>query len=237
MSLEYLTQLTRQAGFDLPPKRLAALWRYETDLLEKNQVMNLTAIRDADEAARLHVVDALELTRVHGLNGKRLLDVGTGGGIPGVILKLAEPTMKLTLLDATAKKIDWLRELLTGYGIEADYLTGRAEELAATHRAKYDVVTARAVTRLSALCELCLPYVKQGGLFLAMKGPEASEELEQARKAIRTLGGQPLPVHTYTLPTTETGGGEQRAIILIRKTAPTPPQYPRRWSRIKEHPL
>ena len=234
---DLLAALCRQAGFDLPEDRIQVLADYETALLQKNQVMNLTAIRDPAQAARLHILDALELLRTADLRGKRVLDVGTGGGVPGVVLKLAQPELHLTLLDATAKKLDWLRELLPTLGAEAEFIPGRAEEAVRDHREQYDAATARAVSRLNALCELCLPYVKVGGLFLAMKGPEADQELAEARRAIKTLGARALPLHRYQLPVTENGGGEQRTVVVLEKTAPTPPQYPRRWAKIKDSPL
>ena len=234
---DLIAGLCEQAGFPLPEDRIRALADYETALLEKNRVMNLTAIRDPAQAARLHIVDALELLRTGDLRGKTVLDVGTGGGIPGVVLKLAQPELHLTLLDATAKKLDWLRQLLPALGVSAEFILGRAEEAIIDHREQYDVATARAVSRLNALCELCLPYVKVGGLFLAMKGPEADQELAEAKEAIRTLGAKARPLHRYQLPVTEDGGGEQRTVVVLEKTAPTPAQYPRRWAKIKDTPL
>ena len=226
-----------ELGLDCDEQALDRFRRYYEILEEQNKVMNLTAIRDPAQAARLHIVDALELLRTGDLRGKTVLDVGTGGGIPGVVLKLAQPELHLTLLDATAKKLDWLRQLLPALGVSAEFILGRAEEAIIDHREQYDVATARAVSRLNALCELCLPYVKVGGLFLAMKGPEADQELAEAKEAIRTLGAKARPLHRYQLPVTEDGGGEQRTVVVLEKTAPTPAQYPRRWAKIKDTPL
>jgi 16S rRNA (guanine527-N7)-methyltransferase len=201
-------------------------------VLEKNRVMNLTAITDPDQAAELHLLDSLTLLKVLPLAGKSLLDVGTGAGFPGVPLKLAVPSLRLTLLDSLQKRMRWLEdEALPALDLEARFLSGRAEEFAAQYRERFDVVTSRAVARLNLLCELCLPYVHEGGYFLAMKGAQAGEELTEAAKAIRTLGGSFERTETFEI------GGAAHTVVVIRKTAHTPPQYPRAWSRIKQKPL
>ena len=205
---------------------------YYNLLEERNRVMNLTAITEPERVAELHLLDSLTLLRVLPLAGKSLLDVGTGAGFPGVPLKLAEPTLRLTLLDSLQKRMHWLEaEALPALGLEARFLTGRAEDFAAAHRERFDVVTSRAVARLNLLCELCLPYVHLGGYFLAMKAATASEELEEAQKAIRLLGGSFERTEQFEI------GGQTHCVIVIHKTAHTPPQYPRSWSRIKQKPL
>ncbi len=208
------------------------LTEFGTAVLEKNRVMNLTAITDPAEAAELHLLDSLTLLKVLPLAGKSLLDVGTGAGFPGVPLKLAEPTVRLTLLDSLQKRMRWLEtEALPALGVEARFLTGRAEDFAAANREKFDVVTSRAVARLNLLCELCLPYVREGGYFLALKGAMADEELTEAKKAIRVLGGSFERTETFAI------GGAAHKVIVIHKTAHTPPQYPRSWNRMKQKPL
>ena len=219
-------------GVELPDETVNRLVSFGEAVLEKNRVMNLTAITDLDQAAELHLLDSLTLLKVLPLAGKSLLDVGTGAGFPGVPLKLAVPSLRLTLLDSLQKRMRWLEdEALPALELEARFLSGRAEEFAAQYRERFDVVTSRAVARLNLLCELCLPYVHEGGYFLAMKGAQAGEELTEAAKAIRTLGGSFERTETFEI------GGAAHTVIVIRKTAHTPPQYPRAWSRIKQKPL
>lgn len=219
-------------GVELPDETVDRLVSFGEAVLEKNRVMNLTAITDPDQAAELHLLDSLTLLKVLPLAGKSLLDVGTGAGFPGVPLKLAVPSLRLTLLDSLQKRMRWLEdEALPALNLEARFLSGRAEEFAAQYRERFDVVTSRAVARLNLLCELCLPYVHEGGYFLAMKGAQAGEELTEAAKAIRTLGGSFERTETFEI------GGAAHTVVVIRKTAHTPPQYPRAWSRIKQKPL
>ena len=227
-----LTGLGR-LGIELPVERAEALVAFGQAVLEKNQVMNLTAITDPGQAAELHLVDSLTLLRVLPLGGKALLDVGTGAGFPGVPLKLAEPSIRLTLLDSLQKRMRWLEEeALPALGVEARFLTGRAEDFARPpHREQFDVVTSRAVARLALLCELCLPFVRKGGYFLAMKGALAQEELREAARAIRVLGGSFERTEQFEI------GGAVHSVIVIHKTGTTPEQYPRTWARIKQKPL
>ena len=219
-------------GIELNEETRDRLTEFGTAVLEKNKVMNLTAIIDPAQAAELHLVDSLTLLKVLPLAGKSLLDVGTGAGFPGVPLKIAEPSIRLTLLDSLQKRMNWLEhEALPALGLEARFLTGRAEDFAADHRERFDVVTSRAVARLNLLCELCLPYVHLGGYFLALKGAMAEEELSEAGKAIRVLGGSFERTEAFEI------GGIAHRVIVIHKTAHTPPQYPRTWNRMKQKPL
>ena len=222
----------KRLGIDLDEPTQDRLAEFGQAVLEKNKVMNLTAITDPVQAAELHLLDSLTLLKVLPLAGKTLLDVGTGAGFPGVPLKLAEPSLRLTLLDSLQKRMHWLEtEALPALGVEARFLTGRAEDFAAEHREEFDVVTSRAVARLNLLCELCLPFVRTGGCFLALKGAMADEELTEAKRAIRTLGGSFERAETFEI------GGAAHRVLVIRKTAPTPPRYPRSWSRMKQKPL
>ncbi len=217
---------------DLPQERTETILRFGAAVLEKNQVMNLTAITDPAQAAELHLLDSLTLLRVLPLAGKSLLDVGTGAGFPGVPLKIAEPTLRLTLLDSLQKRMRWLEtEALPPLGVEARFLAGRAEDFARAHREKFDVVASRAVARLDLLCELCLPFVHRGGYFLAMKGALAKEELHEAAGAIRLLGGSYERSEEFEI------GGAVHSVIVIHKTGRTPEQYPRSWARMKQKPL
>lgn len=219
-------------GIELSPERVDALIRFGEAVLEKNRVMNLTAITEPKQAAELHLTDSLTLLKVLPLAGKSLLDVGTGAGFPGVPLKLAEPAIRLTLLDSLQKRMRWLEEeALPAFGVEARFLAGRAEDFARDHRERFDVVTSRAVARLDLLCELCLPFVHRGGYFLAMKGALAGEELREASKAIRLLGGSYERTEEFEI------GGAIHSVIVIHKTGKTPEQYPRTWARMKQKPL
>lgn len=219
-------------GIELNETLVDRLIRFGEAVLEKNRVMNLTAITDPAQAAELHLLDSLTLRRVIPLAGKTLLDVGTGAGFPGVPLKIAEPSIRLTLLDSLQKRMNWLETVaLPMLGVEADFLTGRAEDFAAAHREQFDVVTSRAVARLNLLSELCLPYVRVGGYFLAMKGAQAEEELHEATNAIQRLGGAWERTEVFEI------AGALHSVIVIRKLSHTPQQYPRQWSRIKQKPL
>ena len=216
----------------LPEERIEAIVAFGEAVLEKNKVMNLTAITEPEQAAELHLLDSLTLQKVLPLAGKSLLDVGTGAGFPGVPLKLAEPSLRLTLLDSLRKRMRWLEEeALPDLGVEARFLTGRAEDFAREQRERFDMVTSRAVARLDLLCELCLPFVHRGGYFLAMKGAQAGEELREAARAIRILGGSYERTETFEI------GGAAHSVIVIHKTGPTPEQYPRSWARMKQKPL
>lgn len=220
-----------ELGLHLEETQVQTMCQFGQALLEKNQVMNLTAITDPAQVAKLHFLDSLTLLTLGDLSGKKVIDVGCGGGFPGVPLKIACPQMRLTLLDSLGKRMDWLAQTLPTLGLDVECLTARAEEAVATRREQYDFAVSRAVARLNILCELCLPYVKVGGAFLAMKGAAAKEELEEARKAIAVLGGK---VEKHVAFGVE---GTEHSILVIRKVKPTPVQYPRRFTKIKQKPL
>lgn len=206
---------------------------YET-LAEQNKVMNLTAIDGEEDTARLHFLDCAALLTLTELKGKSLIDVGSGAGFPGLALKVAEPSLSLTLLDSLDKRVRFLQELSGKLGFEdVVCLHARAEEAPEALRGQFDVAASRAVARLNLLCELCLPFVKVGGLFLAMKGPGAEEEAEEAAKAIALLGGKLERVAVYPIPGTDT----RHSVVMIRKVRETPKKYPRRWAQIKKQPL
>ena len=219
-------------GLTLDDAQLAAFGRCCDLLLEKNAVMNLTAITEPAEVARLHFLDSLALLRLADFRGKRVVDVGCGAGFPGVPLLIGEPSIRLSLLDSTAKRMQWLSdELLPALGLEAECLTGRAEELIEGRRETYDLCVSRAVARLNVLCELCLPYVKVGGSFLAMKGAAAEDEAQEAEPAIRTLGGSVREMAEYSV------GDAVHRVVIIDKVRSTPAKYPRRFAKIKQQPL
>lgn len=218
-------------GLELTPEALETMGAFGRELLQKNEVMNLTAITDPEAVAKLHFLDSLTLLTLADLKGKKVIDVGCGGGFPGVPLAIACPEMKLTLLDSLGKRMTWLGETLPSLGVKAECVTARAEEEAAKRRETYDYAVSRAVARLNVLCELCLPYVKVGGFFLAMKGAAASEEAKEAASAIEKLGGRLEKTVSFPMD------GTEHAVIVIRKVKPTPPAYPRRYGKIKQKPL
>ena len=215
----------------------AALERYRIYyefLAETNKVMNLTAISGEEDVARLHFLDSAALLTLADFSGKRVVDVGTGAGFPGLALKIARPDIRLTLLDSLDKRIGFLTKLCERLGFEdVEYVHMRAEEAPAEYRQRYDIAASRAVARLNLLCELCLPFVKKGGLFIAMKGPGSEEELSEAGRCIRLLGGGEAKIREYHVP----GAELRHSAILVRKAGNTPSGYPRRWAQIKKQPL
>ena len=221
----------------VPPEAPEQLAEYGRLMLEKNQVMNLTAITDPEQAARLHMLDSAALLLCADFQGeKTLIDVGTGAGLPGLPLKILVPSLQVTLLDSLGKRVDWLNEVCAQLGLEGiQAVHARAEEQALVKgwRDGFDIVTARAVAELRLLCELCLPFVKVGGVFLAMKSVDSQEELDQAAHCIKMLGGRVEPVMDYPVP----GAGVTHRLIPIRKVAPTLKGYPRRWAKIQKNPL
>ena len=224
--------LTVQIPEDAP----AMLSRYGQLLLEKNQVMNLTAIREPEGVARLHMLDCAALLKYCDFQGKTLIDVGTGAGFPGLVLKTLVPSLDVTLLDSLNKRLDWLDETAQALKLSGvRTLHARAEEqaLAKGFRDSFDFAAARAVADLRVLCELCLPYVKVGGKFLAMKSTGSDEELAGADHAVRLLGGRVANLEDYAIP----GTGVTHRLVVIEKLAPTLRGYPRRWSKIQKQPL
>lgn len=227
---ELLLQGLSELGLDV--SRAETLERFSSLLLEKNQVMNLTAITEPDAVAQLHLLDSAALLPFVDLTGKTVVDVGTGAGFPGLPLKIAQPDISLTLLDSLDKRVRFLGDVCAATGLtDVTCLHTRAEE-APELRGQFDAAVSRAVARLYLLCELCLPFVRTGGVFLAMKGPDCAAELDEARSAIRKLGGTYERTTRYTIPGTDV----THSVVVIRKTAPTPPKYPRRWAKMqKEH--
>ena len=214
--------------------RIPQLIEFSRLLLEKNQVMNLTAITEPREVATLHLLDSLALAAHEELAGKKIIDVGTGAGFPGMPLAIALPGVDMTLLDSLNKRIDFLQEVCNALSLQdITCVHARAEEFAAAHRESYDFAVSRAVAALPVLCELCLPLVKVGGAFLAMKSRHSQEETDQAGRAISLLGGKLERVTDYSIPTTDI----THRLLTIRKVSPTPKKYPRRFAQIKKQPL
>jgi 16S rRNA (guanine527-N7)-methyltransferase len=225
----YNTLTTLQS--DLPEKTARKLCEFGAAVVKQNEVMNLTAITDPEQVAKLHLYDSLTVLRCADLNGKTLIDVGCGAGFPGVPIAIANKNCAVTLLDSLGKRMAWLESILPTLGIRAACVTARAEEYAGHHREQFDFATSRAVARLNILLELTAPFVKVGGAVLAMKGAAAREELEEARSAVSKLGLKVEKIHDFSVD------GADHSVIVLRKVKPTPPQYPRRFAKIKQSPL
>ena len=218
-------------GLTLPETVRQTLCDFGEAVVKQNEVMNLTAITQPEQVAKLHLLDSLTVLACADLAGKRLIDVGCGAGFPGVPLAIACKDARITLLDSLGKRVRWLEETLPQLGVNAECVTARAEEAVADRRESYDYATSRAVARLNILLELTAPYVKVGGAVLAMKGTAARQELAECGDAIRKLGLQLEAVREFPID------GTAHAVIVLRKIAPTPKQYPRRYAKIKQSPL
>ena len=200
-------------------------------VIEQNKVMNLTAITAPDQVARLHLLDSLTVMNCMDLQGKTLIDVGCGAGFPGVPLAIACPHTQVTLLDSLGKRVHWLETVLPQLNVSARCVTARAEEAVTECRETYDVAVSRAVARLNILLELLAPYVKVGGAVVALKGAAAAEELAERAGAMKKLGLEKESVTHFDVE------GADHAVIVLRKIAPTPKAYPRRYAKIKQAPL
>ena len=228
---ETLAKGLPELGLSLPEEIQDTLCAFGEAVIEQNKVMNLTAITEPKQVAKLHLLDSLSLLSLEDLKGKKVIDVGCGAGFPGVPVKIACPEMKLTLLDSLGKRMQWLETVLPTLGVDAECVTARAEEAVTDRRERYDYATSRAVARLNILLELTAPYVKVGGKVLAMKGTAAQEELAEAKNAISRLGLKVEKVEEFPMD------GTAHTVIVLKKVAPTPPQYPRRYAKIKQMPL
>ena len=215
----------------LSEEQTDTLCAFGAAVVRQNQVMNLTAITEPAQVAKLHLLDSLSVLSALDLRGKKLIDVGCGAGFPGVPLAIACPEAKVTLLDSLGKRITWLKEILPQLGIQAECVTARAEEAVVSCRESYDIATSRAVARLNILLELLAPYVKVGGAVVALKGSAAKEELGECGDAIKKLGLRQEAFLEFPVD------GASHALIVLRKVAPTPKMYPRRYAKIKQSPL
>ena len=221
-----------ELSLELDGQTCDKLCAFGAAMVKQNEVMNLTGITEDAQVAKLHLLDSLTVLAAADLKGKKLIDVGCGAGFPGVPLAIACPEAKITLLDSLAKRMNWLETVLPQLGVaNARCVTARAEEEVTKCRETYDFATSRAVARLNILLELTAPYVRVGGAVLAMKGSAAREELAEAKSAISKLGLKLEEIRDFTID------GATHSVIVLRKVKQTPPQFPRRYSKIKQSPL
>lgn len=223
---------------ELNEQQLGQLERYYEMLVEKNKVMNLTAITEYEDVLKKHFLDSLALSQLMNLHGKKakLLDMGTGAGFPGIPLKIVFPELEITLMDSLNKRIVFLQEVISELGLTGiTAVHGRAEEAAlkSEYRENFDFCVSRAVARLVSLAEFCLPFVKQGGYFVPYKSGEIKEELQEAKYAMRELGGDYRKTFAYTLPNSDI----ERTLIQVEKVKSTPKKYPRAGGKPLKQPL
>lgn len=231
MMKETLHSGLQELNLPLSEQTQDTLCAFADAMVRQNEVMNLTAITEPTAVAKLHLLDSLTVLTAADLAGKKIIDVGCGAGFPGVPIAIACPDAKVTLLDSLGKRMNWLQTVLPTLGVDAECVTARAEEAVADRRESYDFATSRAVARLNILLELTAPYVKVGGAVLAMKGSAARDELAEAKNAISKLGLKLEKIHDFPID------GATHSVIVLRKVAPTPPRYPRRFAKIKQAPL
>jgi 16S rRNA (guanine527-N7)-methyltransferase len=239
-----LTQLVlglHHLGYEISPAQLEMFNTLRTELERWNQRVNLTAITEPDEVELRHFLDSLSVLQVLATYsptgaGLRMIDVGAGAGFPGIPLKLVLPGAHLTLLEATGKKVEFLRHMVTTLNlVDSEVVHGRAEDVAHLTgcRERFDLAVARGVAHLATLAEICLPFVKIGGLFVAPKKGDLQAEIDQARFAVTRLGGDETRLVEVTLPQLR----DQRYLVCSTKIAPSPARYPRRSGMPFKHPL
>ncbi len=222
-------------GINLSDSQAEKFEKYYKLLIEWNEKINLTRIVEPEEVAVKHFADSLALTKYFDIpENASLIDVGTGAGFPGIPLKIFREDIKLTLLDSLNKRLNFLDTVAEEIGIDVNTVHSRAEDAGkdVAQRESYDIAISRAVARLNTLCEYCIPLVKVGGSFIAMKAADYKEELKEAENAVEMLGGEVVSVNEFNLE----GAGE-RALIVINKKENTPDKYPRAGKKIKNKPL
>lgn len=233
---ELLTEGAKEYSVILSNEQINKFSQYARLLVEWNEKMNLTAITDPEGIVIKHFLDSLSIAEFIPDETKTLIDVGTGAGFPGIPLKVIRENLKVTLLDSLEKRVKFLNEICNNLMLkEILSVHGRAEDFGVdkNYRERFDFVTARAVANLPVLLEYCLPFVRIGGMFLAMKGPDAKEELIESQKALNILGGEVKDVKFFTLPHSDI----ERYVILIKKCRHTPTNYPRKSGKPTKQPI
>ncbi|MGL4972974.1 MAG: 16S rRNA (guanine(527)-N(7))-methyltransferase RsmG [Culicoidibacterales bacterium] len=235
MTVEQFTNALLEHGINLDEQQLEQYNRYWELLVEWNEKMNLTGITEKEDVYLKHFYDSLTLAFHFDITKiTTMCDVGSGAGFPGIPLKIAFPHLNLTIVDSLNKRITFLNTVVSELGLEnVNPVHARAEEFIEHNRESFDLATARAVARLNMLAELCLPFVKEKGYFVAMKGASGTEELTEAEAGLKLLGGKIIEEVTLQLPEEES----QRSIIIVEKVKKTPKKYPRSFGQIKKKPL
>lgn len=234
---KYLSNLSKKIGFTLTDKQIDQFIKYYEILVEWNQVMNLTAITEYEEVVLKHFIDSIALSQVYDLSSPiSLIDVGTGAGFPGIPLKIAFPHLKVTLLDSLNKRVQFLNHVIMELELADIYaIHGRAEDFAKQkeYREQYDLCVSRAVANLASLSEYCIPYVKTNGNFISYKSGDCDEEINNAGKAIKILGGKMIEKREFKLPESDIS----RSFVVIKKVAPTLKKYPRKAGLPTKEPI
>lgn len=232
----FLRELFEGSCMVISDENIQKFETYAQLLVMWNEKINLTAITEPDEICEKHFLDSVLPFKMWGrlCENAKIIDVGTGAGFPSCPLKIMRNDVQITLLDSLNKRINFLKSVSDELALEAVFVHGRAEEYGnnAEFREKYDIATARAVANLTELCEYCLPFVKVGGYFVALKGQSGEAEVDVARNAVKILGGKIEEVTPYNLP-----NGDGRVLVVIKKIAKTPPKYPRNKGQMKKKPL
>lgn len=235
ISKDLLLSGAAEYGVTLSDEAVERFDIYARLLVERNKVMNLTAITESDEIVKKHFVDSLSLLSVVDIpENAKVIDVGTGAGFPGIPLMIARPDLRMTLLDSTRKRLGFIEEVSHETSLEPELLHSRAEDAGKNenYRERYDLATARAVSNLRDLSEYCLPFVKKGGVFAPMKSAKADEEITQAKKAIHILGGRIEKKVSFDI-----GDVGSRTVIIIKKISQTPTKYPRPSAKMAKFPI
>lgn len=235
---KFVLELSKH-NFELTDKQKQQFKLYFKMLIEVNEHVNLTRITEEDEVYLKHFYDSItplftfdEVFK----DGATLCDVGAGAGFPSIPLKILKPSLKVTIVDSLQKRLNFLKDLISELGLtDVELVHGRAEDVGQNklYREKFDIVTARAVARMSVLSEYCLPLVKKGGYFVALKGPKAEDELDDGKKALEVLGGKLIKDEELTLPESE----EERTLVLVQKVKSTPKKYPRQAGTPRRKPI
>ena len=235
---KFVLELSKH-NFELTDKQKQQFKLYFKMLIEVNEHVNLTRITEEDEVYLKHFYDSITPLFTFGAvfkDGATLCDVGAGAGFPSIPLKILKPGLKVTSVDSLQKRLNFLKDLFSELGLtDVELVHGRAEDVGQNklYRERFDIVTARAVARMSVLSEYCLPLVKKGGYFVALKGPKAEDELDDGKKALEVLGGKLSQDEELTLPESE----EERTLVLVQKVKSTPKKYPRQAGTPRRKPI
>lgn len=235
---KFVLELSKH-NFELTDKQKQQFKLYFKMLIEVNEHVNLTRITEEDEVYLKHFYDSITPLFTFGAvfkDGATLCDVGAGAGFPSIPLKILKPGLKVTIVDSLQKRLNFLKDLISELGLtDVELVHGRAEDVGQNklYRERFDIVTARAVARMSVLSEYCLPLVKKGGYFVALKGPKAEDELDDGKKALEVLGGKFIKDEELTLPESE----EERTLVLVQKVKSTPKKYPRQAGTPRRKPI